>query len=98
MRRKPERPTPLVAGVDIGGSHFSLALADRSGRFLARASSPIRGDEGPDHILTMISDAIEAALRERQSGQEDLRAAGVAVPGFVDPETGVVGVASNLAG
>jgi len=97
VTRRPEKPRPLVAGVDIGGSHFSLALADGHGRFLARASSPIRGDEGPDHILTMISDAIEAALRERQRRQEDLRAVGVAVPGFVDPETGIVGVASNLA-
>jgi len=95
---RPEGPRPLVAGVDIGGSHFSLALADEDGRFLGRASSPIRGDEGPDRILAMTAEAIQAALAEQQSSQEDLKAVGVAVPGFVDPETGVVGVASNLAG
>jgi glucokinase len=98
MAKRGAGPSPLVAGVDIGGSHFSLALADGRGRFLARASAAIRGDEGPDHILAMIGDAIEAALKERQRLQEDLKAAGVAVPGFVDPETGIIGVASNLAG
>jgi glucokinase len=98
MARMPESATPLVAGVDIGGSHFSLALADGRGRFLARASSAIRGDEGPEPILGMIAEAIEGTLRERHNSREDLKAIGLAVPGVVDPETGVVGVASNLAG
>jgi glucokinase len=98
MVKRGAGPGTLVAGVDIGGSHFSLVLADGRGRFLARTSSPIRGDEGPEHILAVVRDAIEVALEERQRQQEDLKAVGVAVPGFVDPKTGVVGVASNLAG
>jgi glucokinase len=94
----PEKPEALVAGVDIGGSHFSLALADGSGRFLARASSLIQGDEGPETILSMVAQAIEERLGEQHASREDLKAIGLAVPGVVDPETGVVGVASNLTG
>lgn len=98
MAKKATVAGPVVAGVDIGGSHFSLALADGEGRFLARASSPIRGDEGPDRILAMVGDTIETALVEQRRQQTDLKALSVAVPGFVDPEAGVVGVAGNLAG
>ena len=98
MVRKPARPRRLVAGVDIGGSHFSLALADGSGRFLARASSPIQGDEGPEAILGVVAQAIEERLGEQHASRDDLNALALAVPGVVDPEKGVVGVASNLTG
>jgi glucokinase len=98
MARKAERSGPLVAAIDLGGSHFSSVLADERGRFVARVASPIRGDEGPERILGMIADAIEELLKERRSSREDLRAVALAVPGLVDPETGTVGAASNLVG
>jgi glucokinase len=87
-----------VAAVDLGGSHFSSVLADERGRLVARAASPIRGDEGPEPILAMIADAVEELLKEQGWPREDLRAVALAVPGLVDPETGTVGAAANLAG
>ncbi len=98
MTRRVTRSSPLVAAVDLGGSHFSSVLADERGRFLARAASSIRGDEGPERILGMIADAIEELLRKQHGSLEDLRAVALAVPGLVDPETGAVGAAANLAG
>jgi len=98
MARRAQRSGPLVAAIDLGGSHFSSVLADERGRFVARAASSIRGDEGPEPILGMIADGVEELLKERHSSPEDLRAVGLAVPGLVDPETGTVGAAANLAG
>jgi glucokinase len=98
VTRRVTKSDALVAAIDVGGSHFSTVLADRRGRFAARAASPIRGDEGPERILGMIAGAVEGLLKERRSPLEELRAVGLAVPGLVDPETGTVGVASNLAG
>jgi glucokinase len=98
MMRRPRTARPLVAAIDVGGSHFSTVLADRQGRFVSRAASPIRGDEGAERILGMIADSVEGLLKERRSSLDELRAAGLAVPGLVDPETGTVSVASNLAG
>jgi glucokinase len=98
MTRRVSRSGPLVAAIDLGGSHFSSVLADERGRFVARAASPIRGDEGPEPILGMIADAIEELLKRQHASREDLRAVALAVPGLVDPETGSVGGAANLAG
>ena len=98
MARTADRSDALVAAIDVGGSHFSTVLADRQGRFVARAASAIRGDEGAEPILGMIADSVEGQLKERRSSLDELRAAGLAVPGLVDPETGTVSVASNLAG
>jgi glucokinase len=98
MTRRVTRSGPLVAAIDLGGSHFSSVLADERGRFVARATSAIRGDEGPEPILAMIADAVEALLKQQGRPREDLRAVALAVPGLVDPETGSVGAAANLAG
>jgi glucokinase len=87
-----------VAAIDLGGSHFSSVLADERGQFVARAASPIRGDEGPERILGMIADAVEKLLKELHCSPADLRAVALAVPGLVDSETGTVGAAANLAG
>jgi len=98
MARRAERSGPLVAAIDLGGSHFSSVLADERGQFVARATSPIRGDEGSERILGMIADAVERLLKERGRSPADLRAVALAVPGLVNPETGTVGGAANLAG
>lgn len=88
----------MVAGIDIGGSHFSVVVADGEGRLLARATSPIRGDEGPERIIAMVAAATEGLLKERRASLDDLKAVGLAVPGMVDQDTGTVHVAANLAG
>jgi len=98
MTRSVTRSGPLVAAIDLGGSHFSSVLADERGRFVARATSHIRGDEGSERILGMIADAVERLLKEQGRSPEDLRAVALAVPGLVNPETGTVGGAANLAG
>jgi glucokinase len=98
MTRRVTRSGPLVAAIDLGGSHFSSVLADERGQFVARATSPIRGDEGSERILSMIADAVEGLLKERGRSPADLRAVALAVPGLVNPETGTVGGAANLAG
>jgi len=98
VTRSVTRSGPLVAAIDLGGSHFSSVLADQRGQFVARAASPIRGDEGPERILGMIADAVEKLLKELHCSPADLRAVALAVPGLVDSETGTVGAAANLAG
>jgi len=98
VTRSVTRSGPLVAAIDLGGSHFSSVLADERGQFVARAASPIRGDEGAELILGMIADAVEKLLKELHCSPADLRAVALAVPGLVDSETGTVGAAANLAG
>ncbi len=87
----------MVAGIDVGGSHFSVVVADGEGRLLARAASPIRGDEGPERILATAAAATEGLLKERRASLDHLKAVGLAVPGMVDEDTGTVRVAANLA-
>ncbi len=79
--------------VDVGGTSVKGALLDRRGRVLTerRVRTPV--DEGPERVIAAIED-VAAELADIGSGT--VRAAGVAVPGQVDPVAGVARYAANL--
>jgi predicted NBD/HSP70 family sugar kinase len=84
-----------VLGIDLGGTHLRLALSDLAGGILARASEAIDADAGPPAIVARIETVGKGLLRK--SGAE-LMAIGLATPGIVDTEAGVVVTARNLKG
>lgn len=89
----------VVVGVDIGGSKVALMVAElASGRDLARHRIASPADAGPDQFIEQLTEAIDTALEMAGRGRDDLRALGVAVPGYVDVERGHVILAGNLAG
>ena len=49
----------LLAGVDLGGTSIKAALADESGRVLAREVIPTESHQGPDGVLARIADLLE---------------------------------------
>ena len=84
-----------VLGIDLGGTNVRLALSDLAGTILARTTEPIDRDAGPEGIVARIEAIGKGLLRE--SGAQ-LTAIGLATPGIVDTEAGIVGVARNLKG
>ena len=87
--------TRPVAGIDVGGTKTAVFVVDSAGAILGRATRPsTAGDQA------RAADAIVACLDEALEGtgfaRADLRAAGVGVPGRVDPHTGSVTLAVNL--
>ena len=84
-----------VLGIDLGGTHLRMVLSDLAGGFSARSIEAIDAASGPDAILTRIA----AVGKEMLAGAHaPLMAIGVATPGIVDTESGVVGRARNLKG
>lgn len=84
-----------VLGIDLGGTHLRLALSDLAGGISARFIEAIDPDAGPEAIVARIEAVGKRLLAE--SGA-NLMAIGLATPGIVDTETGVVGTARNLRG
>ena len=81
--------SPLVAGVDVGGTKISVVVTDGQDTVLYERVAQT------DHALLVrqIVDLVDDA--RRKLGQ-DIAAVGVAVPGFVDPDDGSVSMAVNL--
>ncbi|QJW35230.1 ROK family protein [Cellulosimicrobium protaetiae] len=85
---------PVVVALDVGGTDIKAALVDAGGVLLEQVT-PTRAQEGPEASFAAVLAAI-AAVRERVPAGREVAAVGLAVPGTVDEEHGVVVNAENL--
>jgi glucokinase len=89
----------LVLGIDIGGTKTGLLVWDiASDSVLVQDTMPTPTDVGPEALIKQILAASHALLAGCGQDSSSLRAAGVAVPGLVDPAAGKVLTAGNLNG
>ena len=56
----------VYAGVDLGGTNFSVALADETGQIIAETKQPTLSHEGPPAVLDRI--ATQLGTLAQQSG------------------------------
>lgn len=85
-------------GVDVGGTKIVAALVDGSGRVELREKVSTPREGGPEETLVAIEGAITTVLKKAAPlGLEDaVRAIGIAIPGVVDPQRGVIVVTPNM--
>lgn len=103
MHRTGRPPSLLVyneravafAGIQFGVSTTHVAVADGLGGIVASETVPaVRGDARQS--VRDAHRALRAAIARSGMKRDQLRAAGVAVPGLVDPQTGACTIAPNL--
>jgi glucokinase len=82
-------------GVDVGGTSIKSVVVDSSGTVLDRRRRPSGRDNGPAAVLDAMFAAIDAAVAAVPSDRAGA-CLGVAVPGVVDDERGLVRWAANL--
>lgn len=75
----------VIVGVELGGSHVSVALTDLRGRVLEweNRDHPVRTD--PEGTISLAMELIDACLAARSRTTDRLLGIGVAVPSPVDP-------------
>jgi glucokinase len=81
-----------VVAIDVGGTTLKGALVDPDGAADSAQCRPTRAEQGPDAVVEAVLDlaADLAATDPRPS------AVGLAVPGIVDDEAGIVRESTNL--
>jgi len=83
-----------VIGVDLGGTNVRAGAFHEDGSPAGeKFSNPSHGQEGEETIVKSISDTILQAIAAAKTPPE---AVGMAIPGFIDDEAGVVRWAPNL--
>ena len=85
----------LRIGLDIGGTKTAALLVDANDRPLGRATHPT-DVSNPDRLVAGTVSVVDHALRNAGRSHGQLIAAGVGVPGQVDPSDGTVRLAVNL--
>ena len=73
-------------GIDVGGSSIKLGVVEESGRILSRRRIQLPNAQD---FLTFSGSIIAAVEELRADAREEVEAIGLAVPGFIDPESGL---------
>ena len=89
---------PLFAGIDLGGTKIAACIADADGRERASARTATEAHRGPEAVIGRIVDAVRDAAREAGIETRQLAGAGIAAPGPIDRDAGVVTDPPNLPG
>ncbi len=91
-------PLPLYGAIDLGGTKLRALVADLDGRVYGQDIRPSQTDEGLDAVVSRMVESLTAAAEQAGAGLADLKGAGVASPGAVDVNRGVVPSAPQLPG
>ncbi len=87
----------LYLGVDIGGTKVQASLVRESGEIVGRQKRPTPREGGPEHVVAAIEKCMDDMIRQAEIGPGDLKAVGIAVPGVVDPDRGLVVKTPNMS-
>jgi glucokinase len=88
----------LIAGVDLGGTKVLASVATLDGQILATDRRPTEAEKGPQAVVQRIIDLVGDVCRVAGTTPSRLKAVGIAVPGPVHQESGVVTDPPNLPG
>lgn len=80
----------LVAAIDMGATHISIALADFTARILQEVEFPFDIKAGPEVCLAQANNHLLQLLESQHLTIADLSAVGIGVPGPVITEAGMV--------
>ena len=87
-----------TAGVDLGATKIFSLVLDADGQEGGADTRPTGADGGPEAVIANIVASVEASLAQAGATQERLRGVGMAAPGPIDWQRGVVSEAPNMPG
>lgn len=88
----------LYGAIDLGGTKIRALIAGLDGRDFGYDLRASEARLGLDAVLRGMSDSLEAAAAQAGVAVEELRGVGIASPGAIDVERGVVAGAPQLPG
>lgn len=83
-------------GIDLGGTNIAVGIVDESFKIVKKGSTPTLVNRDPELIIADMGKLCLELLAETGIGLEEVVCAGIAAPGSVNPETGVIEYANNL--
>jgi len=94
--------TPLVLGMDVGGTNIRLALIDQSGNITRQTRTAAElskcAESEPDAAAAFVLDTLTQAMRPMLDKHGHIQAAGIGFPGFFDCHTKTLISSPNIPG
>jgi len=99
MRNDKSAPeTPMVLGVDLGGSKILTAVVNRQGEMVSRYRSITLATRGPEMVIKAMLESMSRALDQANVAAAQLETVCIGAPGLSNPETGVLFATPNMSG
>ena len=86
-----------VLGIDLGARRLTVALADIAGRVLAEADETT-DNRGGAWVIDQIARLSDRLARDNHTHPSRIRSIVLATPGVVNPKSGAIEMAPNIAG
>ena len=90
--------SPIVVGVDLGGSKILSVVADAHGNVISRDLRVTPASQGSDIVIKVILESVRHAVVQAGVSLSQLSGIGIGAPGVSNPSTGVVFTSPNLPG
>ena len=95
-KRKGTVTSMYYIGVDLGGTNIAVGIVDENNAIVKKASTPTKPERGADAIVADMAAVAKSLMADLGITAADIGWAGVASPGTVDHERGVVVYANNI--
>ena len=86
----------VTIGIDLGGTNIAVGVVDQKGDIVGRAVTKTRAERPAEEIIADMASTARQAVESAGVSMSDVESVGVAAPGSVNPETGVIEYANNL--
>lgn len=83
-------------GIDLGGTNIAVGLVDENLSIVKKTSTPTLATRPTDEIVKDMADLCQKLCEECGIALSDVAACGIASPGTVNSETGVVEFSNNI--
>lgn len=83
-------------GVDLGGTNIAIGLTDENYKIIKKSSVPTLAERGADAIAHDMAELAKKVCEDAGISISDVEGAGIAAPGTVNPESGVIEYANNI--
>jgi glucokinase len=98
MSSHKEVTTDLFVGIDLGGTKIVTALVSEDGRIIAEDYRQTEATKGLAAVVRRMTDSAKNVMKSASVTPGQIKAAGVAAPGPIDAESGIVTAPPNLPG
>ena len=83
-------------GIDLGGTNIAAGIVDENYKIIKKGSTPTLANRDPEEIIRDMGALCMRLLNELNIDVSEVAHAGIASPGSIDPENGLVVYSNNI--
>ena len=90
------RITMYTVGIDLGGTNIAAGICDENLNIIIKGSVPTKAERAPELIVKDMAKLVEDLAKEASISLNDVEYVGIAAPGSVNPENGIIEYSNNI--